>query len=113
MKKPTRLTAGQWWEINTAMIYARAEKVANLFRACDGCGAVGGKAAREVIIQEAIRQGHAEHETYGRLLRNRSAGVSGAKGLGFYLAKFGIDLRCEDGDVWFEGRFRRPKAKVA
>ena len=108
MKKPTRLTIRQMNELYRA-IEPRG-KVFNLLRACDDSGVLSGeRVARERIIDGAIYRGHAEHETYGRLLRNRGNGVSGAKGLGYYLAKFGITLRCEDGQVWFEGRYRRPK----
>lgn len=107
VKKPTRLTIRQMNELYRAI--EPGGKVFNLLRACDDYGALSGeRIAREKIIDGAIYRGHAEHETYGRLLRNRVAS-SGARGLAWYLAKFGIELRCENGYVQFFGRFRRPK----
>src|SRR5574343_1533135 len=107
VKKPTRMTIKQHNEIFDAM--RNSHKTRNLFVACvDYFLPLGHAAPREKIIAGAIDVGHAEHETYGRLLRNRVSS-SGARGLGWYLAKFGIELRCENGYVQFFGRFRRPK----
>jgi hypothetical protein len=107
VKKPTRLTTEQARTIDESIV--RGGKVRSLLAACRALGLTDGcSIARDRIINNAIYKNHAEHETYGRLLRNRVAS-SGARGLGWYLAKFGIELRCENGYVQFFGRFRRPK----
>src|SRR5574343_1246026 len=107
VKKPTRLRPKQYDALLDAM--GKSDNARILLVSCDDNYVTnGGRAAREKIISGAIFYRHAEHETYGRLLRNRVSS-SGARGLGWYLAKFGIELRCENGYVQFFGRFRRPK----